>query len=613
MFYSQSEAGNGATRGLESELARRTYIPTRLDRNLLDPILKGDFHLVVLSGNAGDGKTAFIQQVEARAAELGATFTETEGGRRFVLNDCTFETLYDGSVERTGQSNEAMLEEFLSPFHGSNGNGKEPASGRFCLLLALNEGKLRHFFSHSTRTPWLSDQLLNYLLKDEDLPADIVCINLNQRAIVDLKAEASDCLFDAVLDRYVAPEFWSECQSCACRSHCPVKFNVDTFSIRSIDGLEGRGLEETQRLNAQAGRARQRLKALLQVLHFRQRLHLTVRDLRSFLAFTLFGKRTCAEILEEGAKDEPQFWDAFYYNALFDPLEKDRVIGLLRGFDLGVASTPRLDAQLSFAKPGGAEFHQLFASWDNAANTALSRSRLDEDELLRVFEARPNAPEDREPAKIEAARRYLASARRKLFFEGHATSEEASDEILQELLPYSHWRAFFAFLRSQTDPGDQLKGALVQAISRSEGVFEDELGRESICIRTRHGETQSVESGAEVKAFVTYPASDFELEVDKCGADLNFVEWTPSALRLRHLQSGVMLDVPLDLYEMLMRIRDGYVPAAAETRTFFLNLLMFKKQLLSLPSQRLLLSHDERLFALARTPQNGLALQNVTS
>ena len=610
MFYSQSEAGNGSTRGLETELARLTYILTRLDRNLLDPILEGQFHLVIFSGNAGDGKTAFIQQIEARARELGATLESTEGGRRFVWNDCIFETLYDGSVELSDQSNEAMLEAFLSPFHGSNGRGDAAPTGRFCLLLALNEGKLRHFFSHSTRTPWLSSQLLNHLLKDESLSDDIVCINLNRRAVVDLELDTSESLFDRVLDRYVAPEFWQACQTCACRSRCPVKFNVDTFAFIPLESLEGRRFAEAQRLNDQAKRARLRLKALLQVLHFRQRMHLTVRDLRSFLAFALFGKRSCAEIVQEGAKENPQFWDAYYYNALFDAQEKDRVIGLLRAFDIGSASTPRLDSQLSFAAPGGSEYHTLFASWDNEADTHRSRSRMDEDELRRVFEARPTAPEDRDPTRIEASRRYLAAARRKLFFEGQvAPDAESPRALLEELLPYSHWRAFAAFLRTGHDSHDDLKGALVQAISRSEGVFEEALGRENICVRTRHGDTR--EPSSQVKAFVTYPASDFALEVDACDADTTYIEWTPSALRLRHLNSGVSLDVPLDLYEMLMRIRDGYVPAAAEMRTFFLNLLMFKKQLLSLPSQRLLLAQDDRLYQLSRTPQNGLSLQNA--
>jgi len=78
MFYSQSEAGNGLTRGLENELARRTYVPTKLDRELAPAILAKQYRLVILTGNAGDGKTAFIQQVEASARQRGATITPTD-------------------------------------------------------------------------------------------------------------------------------------------------------------------------------------------------------------------------------------------------------------------------------------------------------------------------------------------------------------------------------------------------------------------------------------------------------------------------------------------------------------------------------------------------------
>ncbi|MBK6603358.1 MAG: hypothetical protein IPG28_17840 [Betaproteobacteria bacterium] len=64
---------------------------------------------------------------------------------------------------------------------------------------------------------------------------------------------------------------------------------------------------------------------------------------------------------------------------------------------------------------------------------------------------------------------------------------------------------------------------------------------------------------------------------------------------------------------MLMRIRDGYVPAAGEMRAFFLNLLMFKKQLMASPSDRLLITdNDYRLYQLARTSSNGVALSSIT-
>jgi hypothetical protein len=63
---------------------------------------------------------------------------------------------------------------------------------------------------------------------------------------------------------------------------------------------------------------------------------------------------------------------------------------------------------------------------------------------------------------------------------------------------------------------------------------------------------------------------------------------------------------------MLMRIRDGYVATAGEMRAFFLNLLMFKKQLMALPAKELLLTEtDYQIFKLTRTPQNGVVLSNL--
>ena len=62
-IYSQSLLSTGLTRGLDES----TYIPTKLDTSLKEDVLGGKKKLVVLTGNAGDGKTAFIQLIEAEA------------------------------------------------------------------------------------------------------------------------------------------------------------------------------------------------------------------------------------------------------------------------------------------------------------------------------------------------------------------------------------------------------------------------------------------------------------------------------------------------------------------------------------------------------------------
>lgn len=602
MFYSQSDAGNGLTRGLDSDLAKRTYVGTKLDRTLTDAVLSKQFRIVILTGNAGDGKTAFIQKVEEAAAGRGADVKRTDTlGSRFTLQGRLFKTLYDGSVETADASNQEMLREFFSEVAGPTAPTVD-----VCLIVAMNEGKLRDFLSHATGFTWLSRTILDHLQRAAPLPAEVALVNLNLRSVVDAEEGVTDCLFDQILDRYVADEFWTPCQNCPSRHRCPVKFNVDSFRLQPTDGLDGKELEVVTERNRSAKQSRSALKSLFQVLHFRSRIHVTVRDLRSVLAFTLFGKKSCREIEAEIQAGQTDFTDRYYYNAVFNASEKDRILALLRETDVGMASAPQVDSKLSFTKPRTGDFRRLFSSFDDPKPDE-SRTRIDEDDLLRLFNAKPTSPDQRTPGAVAAAQKYVVAMRRKMFFEGRRDPNTGPrPSLIEELLPYDKLRNFIEFIRSGNDVNGQLKDAIILAISRSESIFDEQRGRENVCIRTRH------EAGAKVKAFFTYPADHFVVSREESGPSAQFVEFLPSSILLTHHARKISLTISLDLYEMLMRIRDGYVPAAGEMRAFFLNLLMFKKQLMSLPSERMLLTEtDYQIFELRRTPTNGIALSSV--
>jgi hypothetical protein len=198
----------------------------------------------------------------------------------------------------------------------------------------------------------------------------------------------------------------------------------------------------------------------------------------------------------------------------------------------------------------------------------------------------------------------VVSLRRKLFFEGNREALIGSDSILwEELLPYDNIPEFFGFIASGRDENDDLKEKIIEGISRSEGICDPQRGKENVCIRTRQ------DLQARVKAFFTYPAVDFSLNLTPAGTQAAYIEYLPSSIVFRHDPRDIELEISLDLYEMLMRIREGYLPTAGEMRTFFLNLLMFKKQLMSIPSEELLLTEtDYQVFKLKRTPQNGVML-----
>lgn len=473
-----------------------------------------------------------------------------------------------------------MINDFFSSLAGD----EEPTDGP-CLIAAMNEGKLRDFLSASTQHRWLSRRVLGHLNSDTHLPDGYALVNLNLRSVVDAQSEVTDCLFDQILDRYVGNDLWAECDQCPAKLRCPVKFNVDSFRYFPVDDLSDKDREATESRNRGAEAVRVRLKSLFQILHFRKRLHITVRDLRSALAFALFGKRNCEQIQDAIKRGDDDFTTSYYYNALFDIHEKDRVIGFLREFDAGRSAAPQIDARISFTPPKGTDFRRLFVDLTNTRTAHLGRSRTDEEnDLHRLFTSRLRSPEERTVEALTSARNYVISVRRKLFFEGsrrHHTGDEKVVEAKQgweELLPYDNLSEFIAFVRTGQDAGGTLKAQLVEGISRSEGIHDKQRGRENVCIRTRQ------EQDAKVKAFFTYPATDFACERSPAGFQCRFIEYLPPSILFRHSQTNVALEVSLDLYEMLMRIRDGYVPTAGEMRAFFLNLLMFKKQLMASPS-----------------------------
>ena len=314
---------------------------------------------------------------------------------------------------------------------------------------------------------------------------------------------------------------------------------------------------------------------------------------------------TCTEIDTAIKSGDADFTGQYYYNALFDPFEKDRILAFIREFDVGFASSPHIDSRLSFSRPKTNEFHKLFEPFENSRHPAKGRFQQMKDDLLKLFNKRPQSPEERTKDAIDASQLYVRSLRRKLYFEGNLITWVLVQDkpFFVDLLPYDNLTEFMRFIEKGTDPNEHLKNAIILAISRSESIFDATRGSENICIRTRH------DPNAKVKAFFTYSSDQFALKLPEPGSQGQYIEFLPASIILQHVQRGIELEISLDLYEMLMRIRDGYIPAAGEMRTFFLNLLMFKKQLMATPSEQMLLTKDDyQMFKMTRTQNNSVKL-----
>jgi serine/threonine protein kinase len=557
-LYSQSPRSNAGTRGLD-DLGRRTYVPTFLDDKLMPDVLDGRFKLVVITGNAGDGKTAFLQQLETAAGEQ-AQLVSSEAlvnGRRFTTTQRTFLTNYDGSQDEDRQPNDEVLREFFGPFKGDDPASWPDAETR---LVAINEGRLVDFLqAEGAQFAALLRLVEEGLLTGADAQG-VAVVNLNLRSVVAGGVGLDNSILERQTRLLTHRKFWQACEDCDLKDRCYARHNAQTFQ----DSTAGPQVLE-------------RLETLYTLTHLRGRLHITLRDLRSSLAFMLTSARDCAEIHKlyaAGRRDE--IAAAFYFNAWMgaDSGTVDRLLTLLQDVDVGAASDPRLDRALDFVSP----------AQDRSRFGFAHRGRYDHDVLRALYQALPRDVSGKPTLpRTHTHRRYVAMARRRAFF-------ERRDGGWREMLPYRSADRMLEMVRGETMP-ELVLPEVLQAINRGEGLLDPLLLGGNLALQVRH-----VDRGT-IRSYRVYEASKFALSVRDVANRARFVEHMPDALVLRFhdRNSESELIVNLDVFEMLERLNHGYRPSLDEEQGYYLSLAVFKNVLGSAPYQEVLLTttgHD---------------------
>jgi serine/threonine protein kinase len=557
-LYSQSRRSNRGTRGLDQGPVR-VYVPTALDHFLTRDVLDGVYRLVVITGNAGDGKTAFLEHLEGQAAEHhqaafeepranGAAFTVA--GRRFVLN-------HDGSQDEEAKDNSSVLTEFFAPYAGPDALAWPGDQTR---VIAINEGRLIDFLA--TRRPEFPalDDTIRAGLAGRLTPAGVAVVNLNARSVVAASPERAGpedaAILDRTLRRMVQEEFWQACRSCDLAAACYAHHNARTFG------------------HPTAGpRIAGRLRTLYELVALRGRLHITVRDLRSALAFMLTSGRDCAEIHELYKRDDAGLvLDGFYFSSWMggDP-QADRLLAALREVDIGGVANPQLDRRLDYAGPV-----------DGQALVAVDgRGRHDRVLLEGLFQQLPRGAPSAHDAQMH--RRYLNTARRRFFF------ESIDEDRWPRMLPYRSAHKFLELLSSPQAAA--ALGDVLAAINRGEGLANPGRLGDALALRVRDV------PGGTIRSYRLFPSGRFTLAAAAASSS-PYVESKPEALVLRYAAPDgqeASLDIRLDLFELLQNLARGHQPGIEDRQGQLLSLAVFKNILGSVPYQEILLTetgHD---------------------
>ena len=530
--YPGARWGNSETRGLDTDFASKTYVETNLEQMLYRDIMERRVRLVVLCGNAGDGKTALLQHLAQRLG-LGDHTSATRILKGRLDDGLMVRMNLDGSASWQGRSADELLDEFMKPFQG----GLPTAD--IVHLLAINDGRLLEWienFEESRGETPLTSELLSFL-EDSTPPrkSHIRFVNLNQRSLVGAVATNGESIDNRFLERLTdslyggedAMEIWTPCKTCVAQERCEVFRATQIFGPAEL-------ADESVR-----ARARQRLFDALQGVHLRGETHITVRELRAALIYILFGIHYCSDY---HAYDDvtglpiPKSYSERAFSSKSDARQGE-VLRELARFDPALEAHPQVDRRLQHPPV------------------------IDGDSSLPHYEGLS-----------------LKEARRRAYFEWPAqkVKQLTKDPNALDLAQGRHLREFreLAINSAPTNHGDLTK-RLCSGISRLENLPPQALERPNAVPLKITPRTPT-----ETAFWVEKSINDFRL-----AADLTDVEGLDQLHRQvfliyryrdgrdEHLRLGA------ELFHLLLELADGYQLGDVATDDTFAQLSIFVQRL----------------------------------
>jgi len=541
--YPGSQWGNRETRGLDTPFAAQTYVETKLEAILERDIRERRIRLVILCGNAGDGKTALLQHLAARLG-LGNHFSSERILEGRIEDGLIVRMNLDGSAAWRGRSADEILDEFLAPFQ------KGPPTEDLVHLLAINDGRLLEWIDgveqRNAGNPTPLTEELYQLLQGEATrwESHIRFINLNGRSLVgglmsdgkDIQTGFLERLLDQLYGGDEASAIWAPCQLCSAKERCEVFRATRIFGPDGVPDPADSGTREN---------ARRRLFEALQAVHLRGETHITVRELRAALVYILFGIHFCVDY-HNGSDTTPlPYWDrAFVADS---PGRQGEVLRELARFDPALEAHPHIDRYI------------------------LSRSSVESTKTAPRYE-----------------HLSLESARRRAYFEWTIQQIEqvGGDPGALDLARGRDLRLFRDLVRVQeTDELRALCERLCAGISRLEDLPPQALDREEVVPLRITPRTPT-----ETAFWVEKPLDGFRIEADLPPKAKGVDQLHRHAFLIYRYRDGreERLRLGAELFHLLLELSDGYQLGDVSTDDTFANLSIFVQRLVREDERELL-------------------------
>lgn len=501
----------------------RHNIETTTNNDIIN-IFKKQPKSVIITGNAGDGKTRICRNVYNALTDTVLTTWSEEGIDSITYNGYEIRIIKDLSE----LTDEVILRELnlLAQYIES----KAP----IYYLIAANEGKLTSSLQADERLASIRKIITSQLLVSEQQGQfpDLQVYNLLHISTAENALK--------IMEKWNQPENWNVCSTCSENQRCIIYHNHKKLSNDDI---------------------RKRLYYVYRSLEVSQE-HMTIRELLIHLAYTQLGGLTCEDVqrADHSALIEQSklvYYDNFFGETLSNEVYEDIIKeDTLRQFNPGKISEKTVDDFIlngDLIEEHAATHEQLFGK---AIDTTYGYFKYELDKYRKMYDT------DKDIG-AELVAKWLPKLRRKYYFE----MEGELRKKVPYLIDFPQRALFFMILEGSPAVNlNEVKAALISGLNNyyAKQIVSDATNE--LYITTE-------------KLYVSAIIPDREIKLDVPFSQNKDYQPTHLYLKVR----DEYLTVNLVLFEYLMRLSNGGAFSVLEREVDirlnnFRNLIMHKQR-----------------------------------
>jgi hypothetical protein len=510
-------------------------IDTKIEQYLLD-IFTTNPQSVILTGNAGDGKTRLCRSIYNHFSNKDLTTWPETGIVEVPFNKGVIRIVKDLSELKE----EIIFQELIRLQNYLNSNHTD----NVFYLIAANEGKLTKFLSQDKELSKLKE-LVALRFRDHNN-------NDSNFSIINLLDVTSSIYVEKVLNEWNKEENWIACRNCSKKDTCIIYLNHKRTSI---------------------GYVKNRLIEQYRLLDFLG-THITMREMLIHISYILTGGFTCHDILNANYDElkeqiEKPYYQNFYgLNIQHEAFSEMRALKLFRELDPGKYSISNIDDFILNGDISGNE------ELENLHNSIFND---DLDLYLGYFKKRLEIYRDHnKDSNDNLIELWMKKLRRKFYFE--FPNEDLFNR--KSLIPFQYiqdYQEMFDNPIKRIHCRKDLINGLNRAFSKRLVSNSSQLyaTNENLMIHSLVPNTQVIINEEKTRNDIDHLPSKFYLLVNhkiKLPIDLHVFEY------LMRLSSGDTHNILREDVEILLDTFKNEIIKNSEQNEFILNILRLDKE-----------------------------------